>query len=191
MTQKRTKNKILERNTEIIHTHIPKYLKEIEENNVFLQQELKKWESVVPGINNPYNMQQHIQKLNIELEQWRNLIPGKHTIKLAQQHLNRSNTKTEENITINNDDDISDMEFYNSIFVPIYGPQYNLTQFGNVESFCAAKQDAINNIRADTDPFTKTINDPYYFIKYFELKKQRHIPDKDFDVEQIETYTKW
>lgn len=181
----------MERNDQIINNHIPKYLNELEENNKYLQQELEKWESAIPGINNPYNLQQHIKKLYAELEEWRALIPEKHTVKLAKQYLNKGNTKVQESINVVDDEDVNDMQFYNSIFVPIYGPQYALTEFGNVESFCAAKQEAINNIKSDLDPLAKTVNDKYYFIKYFELKKQRSIPDKDFDVQDIDAYTKW
>lgn len=193
MTQKKTKSQVLKRNDQIVAEYIPKYLDELKENNAVLQQELVKWESIVPGINNPYNMQQHIQKLYAELEAWRNLIPNKHTVKLAQQHLNRTqhnaeDKKVEKAPELNTED----MDFYNTIFLQHYGQRYDLKAFGNVESFNAAKQNAITVIMDDNmDPFTKTINDPYYFIKYFELKKQRGIFDNDFNVDDIEKYTKW
>ena len=190
MTRKKTKKEIISQNSQIINETIPQYLTKIQHNNEILQEELEKWESIVPKINNPYNMQQHINKLYKELDAWRNLIPGKSNVEAARKFLAKAEESEEEKATNNFDE--NDMRIYNELFLEQYGSQYDLRPFGNVQSFQVAKQNAVANIlNENIDPLTKTINDEYYFIKFFEMKKYQGMTDKDFDVDEIDKYTKW
>ena len=189
MKKNKTKNELMSRNNKILTEIIPKYLNEVEQNNQLLKQELKEWESITTKGNNPYNMKQHLNKLNNELDQWRNLIPGKHTIKSAKKYLNQGITKTTKSIT---NDDIAAMEFYNTSFIDEYGIQYQIKPFVDINDFIKAKKLAIKNITdPDIDTLTKVVKDKYYFIKYFEHKKFLYMNDKDFNVNDIEQYTKW
>lgn len=179
------------RNKKILTEIIPKYLHEVQDNNELLKNELNAWESISAKGDNPHNMKQHLNKLTSELDEWRNLIPGKHTIKLAKKYLNQSITKPTKSITIT-DENLNDMNFYNNEFISKYGPLYNLVAFDNVNDFIKEKNAAIQNIiNAEIDTLTKVVNDKYYFIKYFEYKKQEGIEDKDFNVNEIDNYTKW
>ena len=189
MTRKKTKNEIIKRNERVINDLIPKYLNELRENNSLLQQELKKWESIDDNISNPHNMKQHLERLNKELNEWRNLIPGKSNIQAAKKYINKYNIQSKANI---DDVDVSDMDFYNSVFIPSCEHNYHIQEFANVDDFVRAKHAAIQVIlNEDFDPLTKTVNDPHYFIKYFEFKKEQLISDKDFDVDTIDEYTKY
>ena len=186
MTRKKTKSDIITQNDQILHETMPKYLSIVIENDKLLREELRQWESIVPNVKNPKNMERHINKLYAELQEWRNLIPGKHTVKAARHFLKIQEPKEQ---TIVDD---SDMILYNTLFLDDYGIQYRLKPFDDIQTFIAEKKKAIINIlNEDIDPLTKTINDRFYFIKFFEMKRDQEIPDADFNVNDIEKYTKW
>lgn len=186
MAHKKTKKEAIAQNDKIMHKTMPKYLEMVIENNKILTDELQQWESIVPNVKNPKNMERHINKLYAELQEWRNLIPGKNTVKAAKHFLKTQEPKEQAIV------DDSDMILYNTLFLDDYGILYRLEPFDDIQTFIAEKKKAIINIlNEDIDPLTKTINDKYYFIKFFEMKRNQKIPDADFNVNDIEKYTKW
>ena len=191
MVKPKSKNQLLQRNEQILTEMIPKYLKEVQDNNKMLEKELNEWTTITTKANNPYNMKQYLNKLNKELNEWRTLIPGKKTIVAAKKHLNKHSLHTINFVP--DQKDIDDMHLYNTDFIEAYGPQYRITQtFDNVNDFMNAKSKAIDNItNEDIDMVTKLVHDRFFFTRFFEYKRDNNIPDHDFDVNTIGQYTKW
>lgn len=71
---------------------VNKTLKTIDEKDNII----KEWKSIAPGCDSPYNMKNHINKLNRDLKEWESIMPDYHTPKLAARRISKMESELEE-----------------------------------------------------------------------------------------------
>lgn len=78
-------------NTASFMTNINKLVSILEQKD----ETISKWQAIKPGCDSPYNMKNHVEKLNRDLGKWQSLIPEAHTPKLAANKLAKKQAELE------------------------------------------------------------------------------------------------
>ncbi|WP_405283092.1 hypothetical protein [Methanobrevibacter sp.] len=76
-------------NTKTCIKHLNKVIDALNEKD----RTINEWKSIKTGCDSPYNMKNHIDKLNRDLEEWKTLMPGYHTPKLAAKKITKLETE--------------------------------------------------------------------------------------------------